>query len=206
MKPGDYIGKAHYIIITGDYSGGRLVKDLDGMTRRRDGTNVCNVNYDSNTSEFMGQRDGDAVLPGDHWHSGGMIQGVDPQGWNAEEEFTFDLDNSCLNEDEKVRFRQFLHENRNVFATCLAEMGCCKGFQQEIKVNPNAIPVRSRPYRINPRIREAVNKQLGEMEACGIIEKATSEWSSPMVPVIKPNNTVRLTLDLKVELTGTSRR
>ena len=64
-------------------------------------------------------------------------------------------------------------------------------------VNPDATPVRCKPYRINPRIRDAVSEQLVEMEACGIIEKGTSEWSSPIVPVIKADNIVRLTLDLR---------
>ena len=51
-----------------------------------------------------------------------------------------------------------------------------------IPLNGGAKPVKQRPYRLNPRYKEKVRKELDKMLAAGIIELVEeSEWVSPMV-------------------------
>ena len=59
------------------------------------------------------------------------------------------------------------------------------------------IPVKVRPYAIPLKLYDAVDRELGEMEAAGVIEKASSPYSSPMVVVKKKDNAVRICGDYR---------
>ena len=51
-----------------------------------------------------------------------------------------------------------------------------------ISLKEEAKPVKQRPYRLNPKYKEKVRKELDKMLAAGIIEPVEeSEWVSPMV-------------------------
>ena len=61
----------------------------------------------------------------------------------------------------------------------------------------DAKPVRLPPYRLPQAYQEMVRKELTEMLECGIIEPSTSSWASPIVPVKKKDNTIRLCVDYR---------
>ncbi len=61
----------------------------------------------------------------------------------------------------------------------------------------DAAPIKQNPYRIPPYRQDAVKDELQYMLEIGAIEKGTSEWSSPLVPVLKPDNTVRPCIDFR---------
>ena len=61
----------------------------------------------------------------------------------------------------------------------------------------DAVPIKQHPYRIPPYRQDAVQAELQYMLEIGAIEKSTSEWSSPLVPVLKPDNTVRPCIDFR---------
>ena len=51
-----------------------------------------------------------------------------------------------------------------------------------IPLKEGAKPVKQRPYRLNPKYKEKVRKELDKMLTIGIIESVEeSEWVSPMV-------------------------
>ncbi|XP_055605869.1 uncharacterized protein LOC129754038 [Uranotaenia lowii] len=58
-------------------------------------------------------------------------------------------------------------------------------------------PVRQYPYTLSPKVHEKVSQELKRMLELGIIERASSDWSSNVVPVIKPSGKVRLCLDAR---------
>ncbi|XP_055584800.1 uncharacterized protein LOC129737664 [Uranotaenia lowii] len=58
-------------------------------------------------------------------------------------------------------------------------------------------PVRQYPYTMSPKTREKVVAELDRMLKVGIIERCQSDWSLPVVPVIKPSGKVRLCLDAR---------
>lgn len=58
-----------------------------------------------------------------------------------------------------------------------------------------AIPIKRHPYRINPQKWAQAKPELLYMEDIGVIEQGPSEWSSPLVPVPKPDLTVRPCID-----------
>ena len=66
----------------------------------------------------------------------------------------------------------------------------------EHKINTNHMrPIRLNPYRIPYAYRDAVAKELEEMEERGIIEPSHSEWSSPIVVAVKKDGNIRLCVD-----------
>ena len=60
-----------------------------------------------------------------------------------------------------------------------------------------ASPLRQPPYRVPYAQRDAVLKELQEMEARGIIEPSLSEWPAPIVAVGKKDGTLRLCVDYR---------
>ena len=61
----------------------------------------------------------------------------------------------------------------------------------------DAKPVRLPPYRLPHAYRDIVKKELEEMEKHGIIEKSSSDWSSPIVLVKKKDGTLRFCIDFR---------
>jgi hypothetical protein len=52
----------------------------------------------------------------------------------------------------------------------------------EILLNPEPIPIRQRPYRLNPIYKEKLKTKIEKMIEVGVIEPAEeSEWIIPMV-------------------------
>lgn len=71
--------------------------------------------------------------------------------------------------------------------------------QARICLKPNAKPVYIKARSVPFAIRGAVEEELAELEANGIISKVNaSAWATPVVPVRKSNNKVRLCGDYKI--------
>ena len=58
-------------------------------------------------------------------------------------------------------------------------------------------PVSSHPYRIAPRWREEVKKQLDQLLELGIIQPSVSPWSSSIVTIKKKDGGVRICIDYR---------
>ena len=57
--------------------------------------------------------------------------------------------------------------------------------------------IRSSTYRIPRSLIKAVNEELDEMLAMGIVRPSTSPWASPVVIVSKPDGTIRFCIDYR---------
>ncbi len=58
-------------------------------------------------------------------------------------------------------------------------------------------PIRQTPYSVPLGIREKVKAELDTLEEQGIIERCDSCWASPLVPVRKPDGSIRLCVDYR---------
>ena len=79
------------------------------------------------------------------------------------------------------------------------ELGTMTGVQARLSVKPDSTPkfcrARATPYAL----REAIEKDLTRLQQMGVIESVKySDWATPVVPVPKPDGTVRLCGDFKV--------
>ena len=61
----------------------------------------------------------------------------------------------------------------------------------------DAPPVKSVPYQIPDRWKEPVRQELMTLKELGILLPTTSPWSSPIVPVSKKDETVRVCVDFR---------
>ncbi len=66
-------------------------------------------------------------------------------------------------------------------------------------------PIRQTPYSVPLGIREKVKAELDTLEEQGIIERCDSCWASPLVPVRKPDGSIRLCVDYRKVNTITRR-
>ena len=57
--------------------------------------------------------------------------------------------------------------------------------EHEIKVEPQAKPVRMRAYRMGPKQREMMDKMTDELMRQDVIEHSTSPWAAPCFLVAK---------------------
>lgn len=58
-------------------------------------------------------------------------------------------------------------------------------------------PIRQHPYRVNPRKKEIINKEIEYMLENKIISPSQSEWASPCVLVDKPDGSIRFCTDYR---------
>ncbi len=58
-------------------------------------------------------------------------------------------------------------------------------------------PIRQTPYSVPLGVRDEVKKELDLLEESGIIERSSSPWASPLVPVKKKDGGIRLCVDFR---------
>lgn len=96
-----------------------------------------------------------------------------------------------------------LLKNREVFK---GELGTLNWATAKIYVDPKAKPcyfkARSLPYAL----KDKVERELSRLEKEGIIEPVHfSEWATPIVPILKPDQTTRICGDYKVTVNSVSK-
>ena len=68
-------------------------------------------------------------------------------------------------------------------------------------VKDKATPQYFKPRPVPYALEDKVAAELSRLEREGVLKKVeSSEWATPIVPVIKPNGTVRICGDLKLTL------
>ena len=83
-----------------------------------------------------------------------------------------------------------LSNHTSVFAD---ELGCAKGVNAKIYVDPEARPRFCKPKTVPFVFRKKVNKELECLKKTGVIEPVQhADWAVPIVPVLKQNGLVRI--------------
>ncbi len=75
--------------------------------------------------------------------------------------------------------------------------GLCKSAKCTIVLSEHATPVSQQGRNIPVGIEQAVKKELTKLLDEGIIVKSSALWSSPLVPVRKKDNSVRICVDFR---------
>lgn len=93
---------------------------------------------------------------------------------------------------------QFLSEFPELFSPGI---GVVKGIKASLKLKDNSSPkffkARPAPYALKPKIE----KELKNLEEQGILTKVkSSQWATPIVPVVKKSGDIRICGDFKVTL------
>ena len=92
--------------------------------------------------------------------------------------------------------KSLLHEYDELFAEGLGTM---KDIEAKLTLKENAVPKFCRARSVPYAIKEAIARDLERMKKLGVIEEVSySDWATPVVPVPKPDGSVRLCGDFKI--------
>src|SRR6266508_2708660 len=105
--------------------------------------------------------------------------------------------NDNLTKEEQHQLNELLKEFEDIISTDenpkLERTGIIK---HEIKVIKN--PIKSRPYPVKDNKREKwMKEEIDRMLKEGIIKKSKSPWASPVVLVLKKDESIRFCIDYK---------
>ena len=84
-----------------------------------------------------------------------------------------DLSHSSLSEEQKKKLLVLIGKNRDVFATCTAELGHTDLHPHKI-VTQDVPPVRMPQYRTTPEQKAEIERQTKELEEHGIISRSNT--------------------------------
>lgn len=108
---------------------------------------------------------------------------------------------------EKAGVQEQLTDVLQQFAEVFKEeLGTMKGFKARIYINPEATPVFCKPRPVPYAMKEKIDKELERLEKEGTITRAMfSEWAAPIVPIVKPDGSLRICGDYKVTVNKVSK-
>ena len=76
-----------------------------------------------------------------------------------------------------------------------------KGVSAHLKLKENAVPQFFKPRPVPFTLKEKIADELRRLEKIGLLEKVEfSDWATPIVPVLKPDGSVRICGDYKVTI------
>ncbi|XP_029158172.1 uncharacterized protein K02A2.6-like [Nylanderia fulva] len=101
-----------------------------------------------------------------------------------------------LDASGQERLANLLEKYRNVLSDEFANIN---KFQAHLKLKPNVKPVFIKNRAVPFKILEKVEKELENMVKAGILEKVeSSNWATPIVPVLKKNGGIRICGDYSI--------
>ena len=121
---------------------------------------------------------------------------TDDQCKQITSELGFDLDRADLTDIQKGNLVRLLASNRSVFAKDITELGESNCFPHYIDTG-DAPPIRQRPYKTSPHMKNIIGNHIDEMEKANIIEPSVSQWQSPVVMIKKQDGSYRFAVDYR---------
>ena len=98
-----------------------------------------------------------------------------------------------MNEETREQLERILWKHKAVFRK---EPGRLTSYEHHLQVKENQ-PFIGRSYPIPMAYREKVDEEIKRMLDMAIIQRSSSSYINPIVPVIKKDGTVRLCLDAR---------
>jgi hypothetical protein len=108
---------------------------------------------------------------------------VDLEGWTA---------------DQVARLCIILSQFASTtFSSNKWDVGHCHTLPFRLDLKPDYKVHSDRPYRYSPAMTNLIRVEIDKLLAAGIIRPSLSQWASPVVGVLKPDGTARITVNYK---------
>ena len=79
------------------------------------------------------------------------------------------------------------------------QLGTLKDFQAKLHLKENTAPIFMRARPVPYAMRDRIEAELNRLESEGVLSKTnSSDWATPIVPIVKKNNQIRLCGDYKI--------
>ena len=181
----------------------RVGRVYDGVTDW-DNLRVCVIGKVSkNGRKARGIRKGDVMCSVQTLVCESVGEGVEHQvNVGSMEDWTYEriraeLDiGEQLSEDEKEAVYRMCFERRKVLSRGDDDLEP-SGLPEFRIILEDPTPIYQRPRHFSQPITEEIERQCEELERAGVLEPSESPWNSPIVPVRKPDGSLRLCVDYR---------
>lgn len=112
------------------------------------------------------------------------------------EELGISLEHSDISTEDKLKLKNFIAKNRDMFALDSSELGCTNYHTHRIETG-DAPPQRQYPYRVGTDQKKEIETQVEDMLKNGIIEPSDSYWAAPVILCKKKDGTFRFAIDYR---------
>jgi hypothetical protein len=103
---------------------------------------------------------------------------------------------ATFNQQQQNLLKQVFNDFSDLFTE---EIGVVPDFRVTLKLKPGVQPIFVKPRQVPYAMLDRVDKEIDRLEGAGIIERVEySPWGTPVVPVVKADNSIRLCADFKV--------
>ena len=114
------------------------------------------------------------------------------EDWEGDEDIGTRLQEECEEFDRNV-----INELKQEFPEVFCDLpGKTKVVKLKIDTG-DAEPVASHPHRVPDRLKKGVREEILKLVDLGIVVPSSSPWASPIVPLPKPDGTVRVCVDFR---------
>ena len=103
---------------------------------------------------------------------------------------------SGASKEDREKILSLAAKYHHTFAVTELEFGYCPLIEAEIDTGDHK-PIQAPMHRMPYHLREAVEKEIRKMLELGIIQKSTSNWAFPLIPVKKKDGSVRICSDFR---------
>lgn len=108
----------------------------------------------------------------------------------------FEESKTYLQPDEQIKVAHLLNKYQHVFSKTKSDLGKTGLVKHTINTGL-APPIKQHPRKLPQVVQEEVNKEVDRLLEENIIEKSNGPWASPIVPVKKPDGSLRLAIDYR---------
>ena len=109
------------------------------------------------------------------------------------------IDRWCadLTQRDREKVQNLLNAHTTVFSTGKYDLGRTDVVKHSIHTQPGTKPIKQRPYRHGPAQEEEIERQVKELAENGLISEGHGAWSSPVVLVLKKDQSWRFCVDYR---------
>ena len=178
----------------------KLLRGIDGIFERGCFSHFVSIdNVGGQVGSVVGVKRGDCL-----GRVSTVIEMDDSREREEEEEATWSVEEICkevklgkdLHEDERTQVINMLVRTQNALSKDDNDIGLANVTPHCIELSNNT-PIWQKPRRFPDPVAKEIERQCVELLSQDIIELSNSPWSSPVVPIRKPDGTLRLCVDYR---------